>query len=169
MSGAVCPGRLTSCRAESAARDRLRSSWLGCEQEVGVFMPDPAGPDWCPCECAAPCSIGETPSDKGSGVGSISTYVARTPKWRTPGGDCVRPSAPVTRPIAVYPRGRLVAPNPEITRPCNWALCRVIGSLLGRARSRRVGQLWRPFLVLPDCPARETNRRCSDFCRNLVI
>ena len=62
------PDRLASCRAGSAARDRLRSSWLGCEQEVGVFMPDSAGPGWCPSESAAPCSIGETPPDIGSGV-----------------------------------------------------------------------------------------------------
>ena len=62
------PDRLASRRAESAARDRLRSSWLGYEQEVGVLLPDPAGPEWCLSECAAPCSIGETPPDIGSGV-----------------------------------------------------------------------------------------------------
>ena len=49
------------------------------------------------------------------------------------------------------------------------AFCRVVGSLLGRARSRRVGQLWRPFLVLLDCPARQTSRRCSESRRKLVV
>ena len=37
------------------------------------------------------------------------------------------------------------------------------------ARSRRVRQLRRPSLGLPDCRARVTSRRCSDFRRKPVV
>ena len=101
--------------------------------------------------------------------------VSGRPPWRTVGPVSRPPPGPsrldpgnFTRPPGWFVR--------EIFCPCNLgcagevaAFCRVVGSLLDRARSRRVGQLWRPFLALLDCPARQTSRRRSESRRKLVV